>query len=102
MAEVISYIIFSQRCELKDVPNNSTNCVILKRPDMLRYLKRDIKEISKADCIKPYFIYSNAQLEEIANKKPTTVDELKDIKGFGDVKCEKYGGDIIGIVRKNM
>lgn len=181
---VVSYIIFSQRCELKDVPDSSANCVILKRPDMLKHLKRDIKERSivytreeidsiynkllpltqvteeqkkqhienidnkirkqtkecenlipgnveklvdestnsvsieestlykelkkyrlersKADNVKPYFIYSNAQLEEIANKKPKTLDELKAIKGFGDVKCEKYGGDIVGIVRRNM
>lgn len=43
MSEVISYVIFSQRCELKDVPNSSTSCIILKRPDMLRHLKSDIK-----------------------------------------------------------
>lgn len=59
-------------------------------------------ERSKADDVKPYFIYGDVQLEEIADKKPKTVDELKAIKGFGDVKCEKYGGDIIGIVTRSM
>ena len=51
--------------------------------------------------IDTYFIYSNVQLEEITDKKPKTVDELKSIKGFGDVKCKKYGEDIIEIVIKN-
>lgn len=54
------------------------------------------------DGVKPYFIYSNVQLEEIADKRPKTLDELKVIKGFGDVKCEKYGEDVIEIVRRHM
>ena len=180
ISKFTSYIIFSQRCELKNVPNSTTNCVILKRPDML---KKDIKERdiiysteeiyklynellpltkvteeqkrqhiekihdkikthaiecsnsdakeenvnnqpkdtspieqtklykelkqfrlerSKVEVIKPYFIYSNIQLEEIVNKKPLSIVELKAIRGFGDVKCEKYGEDIIKIVRENI
>lgn len=39
--------------------------------------------------------------QEIADKKPKTVDALKSIKGFADVKCKKYGEDIIEILRKN-
>lgn len=183
ISQFTSYIIFSQRCELKNVPNSTTKCVILKRPDMLKMLKKDIKERdiiysieeihkfynellpltnvteeqkrehiekihdkikthdikcsnsaakeenvnnhpkdtvpieqtklykqlkqfrlerSKVDVIKPYFIYSNIQLEGIVNKKPLSIVELKAIRGFGDVKCEKYGEDIIKIVRENI
>jgi superfamily II DNA helicase RecQ len=59
-------------------------------------------ERSKTYGIKAYFIFSNAQLEGITNKKPITVDELQAIKGFGSVKCGKYGVDIVGIVGKNI
>lgn len=44
MSQVISYIIFSQRCELNDVPSSSENCIILKRPDMLKQLKKILKK----------------------------------------------------------
>lgn len=37
-------IFFSQRCELKDIHVSSSNCIILKRPDMLKQMKKDIKE----------------------------------------------------------
>ena len=48
--------------------------------------------------IKPYFIFNNAQLEEIIKTNPQTLEELKSIKGFGDAKCLKYGKDILMIL----
>ncbi len=69
---------------------------------MYKELKQYRLERSKADGIKPHFIYSNVQLEEIVSKRPKTIDALKAINGFGSVKCEKYGEDIIEIVRKNI
>lgn len=38
-----SYIIFSERCTLKAVPENTENHCILRRPDMLDKLKADLK-----------------------------------------------------------
>ncbi|WML34334.1 HRDC domain-containing protein [Clostridium sp. OS1-26] len=82
--------------------DESTNSVYIEENNLYKELKRYRLERSKADGIKPYFIYTNVQLEEIANKKQKTIDELKAIKGFGDVKCEKHGEDVIGIVRRNI
>ena len=53
---------------------------------------------SREENIKPYFIYNNAQLEEIIRKDPSDIWQLKKISGFGDVKCEKYGADILKIL----
>lgn len=55
---------------------------------------------SREEKVKPYFLYNNLQLEAIVKAKPKTVDELKEINGFGNVKCEKYGADIIEIIKK--
>lgn len=55
---------------------------------------------SRTEKIKPYFIFNNAQLESIISADPKNLDELKALKGFGDVKCEKYGNDIISILKK--
>ncbi|MGR6835991.1 HRDC domain-containing protein [Syntrophomonas erecta] len=48
----------------------------------------------------PYYIYTNAQLEEIIALMPETCQELMQIKGFGEKKCSKYGDAIINIVNK--
>ena len=53
---------------------------------------------SREEGVKPYIIYSNKQLEEIVDKMPKNIEELLSIKGFGQVKCEKYGDDIITII----
>lgn len=53
---------------------------------------------SREENIKSYFIYNNAQLEEIIRSSPANMYQLKQIPGFGDKKCEKYGEDILRIL----
>lgn len=57
---------------------------------------------SREEKVKPYFLYNNQELEAIIEVKPKTIEELKSIKGFGNVKCEKYGAEIIEIVKRNL
>ena len=37
-----SFIVFSERCELKKIPNNTSEYMIIKRPYLLRELRKDI------------------------------------------------------------
>jgi superfamily II DNA helicase RecQ len=64
---------------------------------------RELKEYrlnkSRKENIKAYAIYSNSELEEIIKKKPKTVGELRLINVFGNFRCNKYGEDIINIVK---
>ena len=46
----------------------------------------------------PYFIFTNAQLEQIIQLSPKNKEELCSIEGFGEKKYEMYGDDIISIV----
>lgn len=56
-------------------------------------------ERAKKDCVKAYIIFYNTTLDEIVAKKPQTMDELKAISGFGEVKCQKYGEELLQIVK---
>lgn len=56
-------------------------------------------ERSRAEKIKPYFIFNDAQMNELIRRKPKTEAELLQISGFGAVKCEKYGKEILGILK---
>lgn len=74
--------------------NNIEDTEIYKELKQYRYMK------SKEESLKPYMIYKNEQIEDIINTMPRTIKQLKSIRGFGDIKCEKYGRDIIKIVEK--
>ena len=51
----------------------------------------------KADNVPAYQIMLQSTLLEIAALIPKTLDELMSIKGFGKVKCQKYGDQILKI-----
>lgn len=57
-------------------------------------------EKGREEKVKPYFVYNNAQMEELINRMPRSLDEIKQISGFGDIKCQKYGVEILGIIDK--
>lgn len=72
----------------------------LEDTPLYKALKQYRYDTSKAEGIKAYYIYNNAQMEEIIAAKPSTMEELKKISGFGDAKCKKYGAAILEIIDK--
>jgi len=75
-------------------PVSIENTAIYKELREYRLIK------SREEGIKPYYIYNNNQLEQIITLMPETHEELIQIKGFADIKCNKYGDAIINIVKK--
>lgn len=61
-------------------------------------LKKFRLKKSQEEHVKPYMIFNNKELDELVAKKPTSKEELMLISGFGKVKTEKYGDDIIAII----
>lgn len=83
-----------------EVENNKEEIINVEETSIYKDLKEYRLNRSREEKVKPYFLYNNQELEEIIRVKPKTIDELKSIKGFGDVKCEKYGADIIDIINR--
>jgi superfamily II DNA helicase RecQ len=44
-------------------------------------------------------IFSDRSLYDLVAKKPRTKEELLGVFGFGQVKCERHGGDIIAVIK---
>ena len=63
-------------------------------------LKKYRLNTSKEEAIKPYFIFSNAELDLLIQHKPKTKVELQQVKGFGIKKLEKYGDGILEIINR--
>lgn len=55
---------------------------------------------SREENIKPYFIYNDNQLKDLITKMPKSTKELLFVAGFGEAKANKYGEDILTIIRK--
>lgn len=55
-------------------------------------------EHSGRDGLPPYMIAHNDSLMLMAKNNPQTLDELMQIKGFGEKRAQKYGDEILQII----
>lgn len=74
---------------------------LIEETPLYKELRKYRLDKSRQEKVKPYFLYSNLQLEALVKAKPKNVEELRKVNGFGNVKCERYGKDIVEIVNKN-
>lgn len=72
----------------------------VEESDIFRELKAYRLTKSREEKIKPYFIYNNNQLKDLISRMPRSKEELMTVDGFGKVKVDKYGDDILNIVNK--
>jgi superfamily II DNA helicase RecQ len=73
----------------------------LEDTPIYKALKQYRFETCKAEGVQAYCIFNNAQMLAIIAAMPSSLEDLKKISGFGDVKCQKYGDKILEIVRSN-
>ena len=71
---------------------------ILDAEALTQALKKFRLEYSRAEGVKPYYIFNDAQMMDLIAKKPKTKEKLLQISGFGKVKVEKYGSHILKIL----
>ncbi len=63
-------------------------------------LKEWRRERAKQMGSPPYVVFNNRELAMIAEKAPANLNELAQIRGVGSWKLEKFGDEVLGIVRK--
>lgn len=68
------------------------------REKLVQELKKFRLETSRAEGVKPYFIFNDAQMNDLIEKMPRTKEQLLEVQGFGKVKVEKYGEHILKIL----
>ena len=55
---------------------------------------------SSIEKVAPYIIIRNSWLKEIIEMQPSSLHDLMTIKGFGERRANKYGKDIIRVLKK--
>lgn len=58
------------------------------------------KSVATDEDIPVYMVLPQKSIKELVSKLPSNIRELKRIKGFGKVKCEKYGTDVLDIINE--
>lgn len=81
----------------KELPEKTGNI-----DDVKSRLKAWRLEKSRSEGNKPYYIFNDAQMEDLIEKNPKTKEELLKVSGFGNVKVEKYGEDILKILANRI
>ena len=67
----------------------------LSKLRLLNELKDTRRMIAQNENVPPYIILSDATLMEMATYLPQSLDELRLISGFGDVKLARYGREFL-------
>lgn len=82
-SKIKSYIVFSERCELKKVPDNTEEYKILKRNNLIDIIKKEIEEKQN--------IFTHQEIDEMETKlqELTNVSDETKEKHIDNIK-EKY------------
>lgn len=71
----------------------------LEQLEILKNLKQWRSEKAYKLKISNFLICHNSELINVVVQKPSSILELRRIKGFGDLKSDKYGEDILSILK---
>lgn len=70
-------------------------------PALFDHLRALRKEIATREAIPPYVVFSDATLRDMCNVLPTTLDEMLEVKGVGEMKLKKYGEDFLACLKEH-
>lgn len=71
-------------------------------PELVQALIDWRREKYRQDNVPAYIILHQKTLLAIADLAPTTREELLTVKGFGKSKCDKYGDEILDVIRQSL
>ena len=92
---------------VKEVANESSRETVeaeitSDETEIVKRLKEFRLSQSRLENIKPYYIFSDAQMNDLINRAPHCKEELLEVQGFGKVKVDKYGDVILKILAGNL
>ena len=91
----VSYIINSKPANIKKEKVDYKNVLDTKVFEVFSELRKIRKQIAETDGIPAYAVFTDEELAGIAKLEELTVANLKNVKGIGTKKAEKYGKRII-------
>jgi ribonuclease D len=84
--------------ESKITVTKSENDLTEREQLIYKSLKQWRTEKASEFGLKNFMICHNSELLNISIQKPESINQLRKIKGFGEIKSDKYGDDIIALL----
>ena len=60
------------------------------------------RERAEVEGVKPFHVFGDRVMVDIATTKPADKFELSKIRDFGTNRMERFGDDVLGIVREHL
>ncbi len=89
---------YEEETESKITETKSENDLTEREKLIYQNLKQWRAEKASQLGFKNFMICHNSELINIAIQKPESISQLRKIKGFGELKSDKYGDDIISLL----
>lgn len=71
-----------------------------KEVELFEILRELRKKLAEQKAIPPYIVLSDKSLQALCHVKPTTIEELDNVSGFGEYKKKEYGKDFIEAIKE--
>lgn len=84
---------------LEKAPERSLEGLDEPQKMLLDRLRAWRKERAAKDGVPVYIIGTNREMADVVKAKPGSLEALKAIKGFGKGKIDKYGEEIVAMIR---
>lgn len=97
-AQKYAELAFNMKTGSDPAPENRNGNTYVSKELLQKSLKAFRLKQSRAEEIKPYLIFNDAQMEDLLLKMPQTQGDLLKVSGFGDAKVNKYGEEILKIL----
>lgn len=91
-------IDYTKRFEKESKENKEVLSKSVSKEKLVKKLRNFRLCQSKLENIKPYYIFNDMQMDDLIEKNPQNEEELLKVSGFGKVKVEKYGKNILKIL----
>ena len=67
--------------------------------DVFTALRKLRKSLAEKEGIPPYLIFADSTLRDMSTHLPTTISQMRQIKGVGEVKLDKYGEKFLAALK---
>lgn len=88
--------------EKENKPQTRSQIVDTADNALFEALKQLRYQIAKEDNVPAYVVFSNANLLDMAEKKPQTPEEFLNVSGVGAYKAKRYGDAFLAEIKKQL
>ncbi|HWR05531.1 DNA helicase RecQ [Sporomusa sp.] len=60
------------------------------------------KRISEREGVPPFVVFADTTLKEMSQHRPADLAAIRQIKGVGELKLQKYGGEFLAVITKYL